>query len=132
MKQKVIRIVSEVISESVTYKLQNYLYSKPYTVRLHIREYFPIGDAMLPFLWGLSRQFDLGLILISQSDRSRLWIFKELKTQHRLGNCLNVYPVFQTQANVPQWWNDEAREFFVINNSLVRDLTKIIELINYY
>lgn len=85
---------------------------------------------MLLFLCSLSRQSDLGLISIFQSDCSKLWIPKELRTQHRLGNCLNVYPMFQTQADVPQWWNNEARELFVINNSIVKNLTNKIELIN--
>ena len=91
--------------------------------RIVIKESFPTGDAMLPFLLGLSSQGDRSCLIILKSDSSLAWIAKELKVQQSsLKSCLNVYPVFMSAKKIPDFWKDQGNLFFVFNPNICDQL----------
>ena len=78
---------------------------------------FPIADAMLPFLANLSSKFDAAFVVIDRSNQSSIWLSKELKVQHNIGNCTNVYPALLTERNISDWWLEQDSHFVNIDSA---------------
>lgn len=116
MNKIIIGTIFETAMRNTAKELHQYFSEQKYYSEFYSRDSFPIGDAMFPLLYGISKKFDIAFILISNSINSSVWISKELRVQHSLGGCRNVYPIFLTEANIPPWWNNEKREFITMDN----------------
>ena len=86
-------------------------------------ESFPLGDAMLRFIFKIASRNDYAFVLISNSDSSLRWITKELKIQQScLESCLNVYPVFLSASIIPDYWLAADNLFFVLDSNICQQI----------
>ena len=116
-------IVSEAQTEDQAKSLSDCL--NTIEAQIIIKERFPTGDAMLPFLLGLSSQGDRSCIIILDSDSSLEWIAKELKIQQSsLKSCLNIYPLFISAQRIPDCWQEQGNLFFVFNPNICKQINR--------
>ena len=111
-----IGIVYEPRMKQTAIELKHLLDKRDFTLEFYTRDNFPTGDVMILFLSSLSKKFAITLLLISNHSNGYFWISKELKVQQLLKNCLNIYPVFLTQKDIPIWWQDEPQKYITVDN----------------
>ncbi|MEM8676008.1 MAG: hypothetical protein AAGF83_19380 [Cyanobacteria bacterium P01_G01_bin.67] len=105
--------------------LAEILQENRYQTVLLYRKYFPIADTMIRYLFQLSYEYDNALVIIA-SDRSILWISKELRIQRNMGDCTNVYPAFVPAIAIPSWWIDKEAKYLIIDRKCINKVDLLL------